>query len=239
MVLQVGGGRDLQFRLRRRGYLRPLPFQLLRLDNRDVVWNLRLKCTLQCLRIGEQGAPREAASFIVKSDQFLKLVWIRSRAKYAQIRRDLNQARRSIFPHPQKPVAGIDQRAIVRPERRECALLFRFELEPFRKPVSLQRFEAISTNKHGGLASAMFDYGTLTKARTAQFASLRLLRERHKFLDEPTVRSLHKRMAAGKGQEIVGDGVALGHGSVHRVRGRESRTRSAIVGAPAVRAMLD
>ena len=52
-----------------------------------------------------------------------------------------------------------------------------------------------------------------TKARTAQFASLLLLGKRHKFIDEPAVHSLYKRTAARWGQEIVGDGVALGHGS--------------------------
>jgi len=51
------------------------------------------------------------------------------------------------------------------------------EFKPFRKPVSLQCLEASSTNKHSGLASAMCDYGTLTKARAAQFAAL-LLQER-------------------------------------------------------------
>ena len=58
--------------------------------------------------------------------------------------------------------------------------------------MSLQGLEASSTNKHSGVASAMFDYGTFTKPRAAQFASLLLPRERHKFLDEPTVHSLHK-----------------------------------------------
>jgi hypothetical protein len=54
----------------------------------------------------------------------------------------------------------------------------------------------------------MFNYGTFTKARAAQFARLLLLRERHKFFDEPTVHSLHKRTAARQGKDIVGDSVA-------------------------------
>ena len=45
----------------------------------------------------------------------------------------------------------------------------------------------------------MFDYGTFTKARAAQFASLLLLRKRHKFLDEPTIHSIHKRTAVREG----------------------------------------
>src|SRR5450631_4885131 len=104
----------------------------------------------------------------------------------------------------------------MRPERRECALLRWFEFKPFRKPVGLQCLEASFTNKHSGLASAMFDQGTFTKARATQFARLLLLSEGHKFLDEPTVHSLHKRTAVREGQEIVGDSVALGHGSVLR-----------------------
>jgi len=96
----------------------------------------------------------------------------------------------------------------VRPERRECTLLRWFEFKPLWKPVSLQRLQASSTNKHSSVTSAMFNYGTFTKARAAQFARLLLLRERHKFFDEPTVHSLHKRTAARQGKDIVGDSVA-------------------------------
>ncbi len=73
VVLQVVRSRDLQFLLGRCG-LRPLLLQLLRLDNSDLVRDPCLKRTLECPRIGEQGAAREAAFFIVKSDQLLKLV---------------------------------------------------------------------------------------------------------------------------------------------------------------------
>jgi hypothetical protein len=83
--------------------------------------------------------------------------------------------------------------------------------------VTLQRFEASSTNKHGGLAPAMYDYGTFTKARAAQFTSLLLLRERHKFLHEPTVHSVSKRTAVREGKEIVDDSVVLGDGSAQRL----------------------
>jgi hypothetical protein len=61
---------------------------------------------------------------------------------------------------------------VVRPERRERALLRWFEFKPFRKPVSLQRLEARSPNKYSRLASAMFDYGTFTKARVLFGASV-------------------------------------------------------------------
>jgi hypothetical protein len=63
----------------------------------------------------------------------------------------------------------------------------------------------------------MCDYGTLAKARAAQFAGLLLLGERHKLLDEPTVNSFPERTAVREGQEIVGDSIALGHGSALRV----------------------
>ena len=71
----------------------------------------------------------------------------------------------------------------------------------------------------------MFNYGTFTKARAAQFARLLLLRERHKFFDEPTVHSLHKRTAARQGKDIVGDSVALGHGSSRFAIADKSRNR--------------